>query len=257
MSVTLNGTVYNDSDFAGLGYVSLFPEQVMSDFLAQADIEIQSIAALTTTSTSSVTIGTGSKTFVLAADKPFKAGMFVIVADTANPTTKWMTGQVTSYTSGTKTLIFTVTTPTGTGTPSSWNVGATGERGPSGSGLPSISGGDALKIARVNNAETDYETVIPIEARGRYVTKSTTYTAVDGDYLSCNTASAGFTITLPASPSAGEEIHFADENGTWDTNNLTLARNGSTIMGLSEDLTADTKYGTFGLAYIGADWRIV
>jgi hypothetical protein len=257
MSVTLNGTVYNDSDFAGLGYVSLFPEQVMSDFLAQADIEIQSIAALVTTSSTSVAIGSGSKTFVLAADKPFKPGMFVLASDTSTPTTRWMTGQVTAYTPGTKTLVFTVTTPTGTGTRSSWNIAATGERGPSGSGLPSISAGDALKIARVNNAETDYETVIPIEARGRYVSKSGAYTAVDGDYLSCNTASVAFTITLPASPSAGEEIRFVDENGTFTANNLTIARNGSTIMGLSEDLTCNTNNITFGLAYIGADWRIV
>ena len=74
MAVILNGTTYNDSDFAGLGYVSLFPEQVMSDFLAEAGIQIASIAAMQTTSTSSVAIGTGSKTFVLAADKPWQAG---------------------------------------------------------------------------------------------------------------------------------------------------------------------------------------
>lgn len=35
MSVTLNGRVYENSDFYGLGYVALFPELIFGDMLAE------------------------------------------------------------------------------------------------------------------------------------------------------------------------------------------------------------------------------
>jgi hypothetical protein len=86
-----------------------------------------------TTSLSSVAIGSGSKTFVLVdIDVDYSIGQTVVVAfDSSN----LMIGDVTSYTSGTGTLIFTVTSFTGTGTYSSWSVnlaGAVGVAGPTG-----------------------------------------------------------------------------------------------------------------------------
>jgi hypothetical protein len=36
----------------------------------------------------------------------------------------------------------------------------------------------------------------------------------------CNTTSAGFTVTLPATPSAGDQFRLVDYAGTFDTNAL-------------------------------------
>lgn len=87
-------------------------------------------------------------------------------------------------------------------------------------------------------------------------TKTTTYTAVSGDYLLADTTSAAFTITLPLAPAANAAVYFQDAKGTFGTNNLTVARNGQTIMGVSEDLIVSADNYGFGLIYNGSDWRI-
>jgi hypothetical protein len=89
-----------------------------------------------------------------------------------------------------------------------------------------------------------------------WATKTTTYTAVNGDYLFCDTSSAAFTITLPASPSINNTVYFQDAKGTFLARPLTIARNGQTIMGLSEDMVAAINDIGFGLAYNGTTWRI-
>jgi hypothetical protein len=91
---------------------------------------------------------------------------------------------------------------------------------------------------------------------GAYVTKTTTYTAVSGDNLLVDTSGGAFTITLPITPATNATVYFQDAKGTFGTNNLTVGRNGQTIMGLSEDLVASTDDYGFGLIYNGADWRI-
>jgi hypothetical protein len=51
--------------------------------------------------------------------------------------------------------------------------------------------------------------------------QTTGFTAVAGEAYPCNTTSAGFTVTLPASPSAGDQVQLVDYAGTFDTNALT------------------------------------
>lgn len=87
--------------------------------------------------------------------------------------------------------------------------------------------------------------------------KTTTYTASVGDAIFADTTNSGFTITLPANPSLGDTVQFADSEGTWATNNLTIARNGNTIMELAENLVCDENDLSFSLVYNGATWRIV
>ena len=48
------------------------------------------------------------------------------------------------------------------------------------------------------------------------------FTAVAGRAYPCNTTSAAFTVTLPASPSAGDQVQLVDYAGTWNTNDKTL-----------------------------------
>ena len=61
--------------------------------------------------------------------------------------------------------------------------------------------------------------------------KTSGFTAVSGNGYFCNTTSAAFTVTLPSSPSAGDIVAIADYANTFDTNNVTIARNGSNIQG--------------------------
>lgn len=71
-------------------------------------------------SASSVLIGLGAKTFTVTAGKSFQKGMFLVVADSAAPSTNSMVGQVTSY-SGTS-LVISVVLVKGSGTKASWVI---------------------------------------------------------------------------------------------------------------------------------------
>ena len=59
--------------------------------------------------------------------------------------------------------------------------------------------------------------------------QTTGFTAVKGNLYPCNTTSAAFTVTLPASPSVGDQIGLIDYAATFATNNLTINPNGLKI----------------------------
>ena len=72
--------------------------------------------------------------------------------------------------------------------------------------------------------------------------KTGDFTAVSGEGYFINTTSGAVTMTLPASPSAGDIVSFKDYKYTFDTNNLTIARNGSNIGGGSDtDVIVNTE----------------
>lgn len=96
--------------------------------------------ALTDVSTTSLAIGTGSKTFTASSGKSFRSGQFVTAASAAAPA-NYMFGQVTSY-SGT-TLIVNVTAVGGSGTLSDWNISVSGARGATGATGPGDVNGPA------------------------------------------------------------------------------------------------------------------
>jgi hypothetical protein len=58
---------------------------------------------------------------------------------------------------------------------------------------------------------------------------------------------SGITLTLPSSPTVGDEVRFSEVAG--NTNNI-IARNGSNIMGSASDLTVDTAYLVLSLRYV-------
>jgi hypothetical protein len=76
--------------------------------------------------------------------------------------------------------------------------------------------------------------------------------AVAGYGYFCNTTSAAFTVTLPTAATIGDFISFIDYAGTFDTNNLTIARNGHNIQGAAADLTVATERAGFTLVYVDA-----
>lgn len=100
------------------------------------------------TSTSSVTIGTGAKTFTVQSGRGYAAGQWLRVSNSAS---NYMEGTVTSY-SGT-TLIINVPTgrAIGSGTYTSWNVNIAGDVGPANSlAIGSVTTGAAGSSASAN-----------------------------------------------------------------------------------------------------------
>ena len=91
-------------------------------------------------------------------------------------------------------------------------------------------------------AGTDWQAVIVADG-------STVTSASAGEGYFINTTSAAHTITLPSSPSIGDEISVIDYAGTFDTNNLTVGRNSENIQGSAADLTVSTERAGFTLVY--------
>jgi hypothetical protein len=80
--------------------------------------------------------------------------------------------------------------------------------------------------------------------------QTTGFTAVAGNGYFCNTTSAGFTVTLPATPSAGDQIQLVDYAGTFDTNALVISPNGGKIEGGTDNLQLDGEREGATLTYI-------
>ena len=77
-----------------------------------------------------------------------------------------------------------------------------------------------------------------------------TMTATAGEGYPVNTTAQACTATLPAG-SAGDEVSFIDYARTFDTNNLTVASNGSEkIYASTDDLTVSVEGAAFTLVYV-------
>ena len=79
--------------------------------------------------------------------------------------------------------------------------------------------------------------------------KTTTYTAAAGEGIFANTSGGAWTLTLPSSPTIGDEVSVIDYAGTFDTNNLTIGRNSKNIQGSAADLTVATERAGFTLVF--------
>lgn len=80
-------------------------------------------AGLTATSTTSVSIGTGSKSLTLAqVSKAFVVGQWVSITDSVAPDSRWMVGTVTAFNSTTGAMTVNVLQSAGTFTGTSWVV---------------------------------------------------------------------------------------------------------------------------------------
>ena len=98
------------------------------------------------------------------------------------------------------------------------------------------------------------DTVLGLLTKG-YATitdSNSPYTTVAGAQIFANTTSNPITVTLPASPATGDEVTIIDTRGTWNSNNLTVGRNGQPINTASSDLTLSDNGQSITLVYIDA-----
>ena len=84
--------------------------------------------------------------------------------------------------------------------------------------------------------------------------KTLAFTAVNGEGYFVDTAASGaVTMTLPASPNAGDIVAVKDYNNNFATANLTIDRNGSPINGGSgANVTVNTDGASIVLVYVDA-----
>jgi hypothetical protein len=76
------------------------------------------------------------------------------------------------------------------------------------------------------------------------------FTAVAGRGYFCNTSSAAFTVTLPASATIGDTIALVDYAGTFATYKLTIDRNGHNIQGVANNSQIGTNRASVTLVYV-------
>ena len=89
-----------------------------------------------------------------------------------------------------------------------------------------------------------------LSANALPILKGANYTAAVGEFV---TATAGsITITLPASPSAGNTVTIKDGTGAAATTTFTVARNGSNIASSATDLVFDKNFAEITMSYINS-----
>ena len=92
-----------------------------------------------------------------------------------------------------------------------------------------------------------------------WLVKTSAYTASTGDKIIADTSAAAFTITLPPTPGAGDNVTIKDGANTFGTKNLTVARNGNNIEGTAQDLVLNVAGAVVYLVYVDATtgWKII
>ena len=87
-------------------------------------------------------------------------------------------------------------------------------------------------------------------------TKSTSdVTASNKSGIIADTSGGSFIVTLPGTPSVWYQVSIVD-GSQWGINPLTVARNGSTIEGVAQDLTLDISGASVHLIYDGTTWEV-
>lgn len=123
---------------AFLGALPLFQTELnaeveaLNDNIDDATTNLNALiaaAGFSGTSTTSNSIGTGSKTFTTQVNKAWVVGTYILVTDDAAPTSNLMHGQVTAYNAGTGSITINVTLTAGSGTKTAWTLGLSGPQG--------------------------------------------------------------------------------------------------------------------------------
>ena len=82
--------------------------------------------------------------------------------------------------------------------------------------------------------------------------KTAPFTGVSGKGYFVNTTCGAVTVTLPATPTAGDVVAFKDYAGQWNTNSVTLCNNGNKINGDCATADLNTQNQSVTLIYVDA-----
>ena len=82
------------------------------------------------------------------------------------------------------------------------------------------------------------------------VTSNTTVEANTKNIIDCSGGAVN--VTLPATPTLGDEVRVIDGTGNASTNNITILRNGNNIQGSADNLTIDIDRAAIGLVFYNA-----
>ena len=82
--------------------------------------------------------------------------------------------------------------------------------------------------------------------------QTSSFNAVTDTGYFVDTSGGVLTVTLPGSPSVGDEVHVIDSSNSAATNNITIARNGNPIASSASDLTVAINGAAFRLIYSGS-----
>jgi hypothetical protein len=225
---TVAGEV-NTNAAAASGSASTATTQAANASASAAAAAASATTALTApgtnaTSTTSLTISVGSKAFTLAqTGKSFVLGQWVTISDSAGPTANWMVGAISAFNSGTGAITVQTTVAAGTLTGTNWVIAAS---------APVVATG-SLPVTPVSG---------------------TTQTGVAGNFYVMGNVAAS-TFTLPAAPSANDEVWVMFTNGLYSNN---VARNGSTIYGAALDFLINAGVLlVWKFKYLNGDWKTV
>tara|TARA_B110000977_G_C11054051_1_gene483412 strand:+ start:547 stop:879 length:333 start_codon:yes stop_codon:yes gene_type:complete len=85
------------------------------------------------------------------------------------------------------------------------------------------------------------------------IAATTAYSASVNDRILCDSASTAFTVTLPANATLleGDQVQIIDVGGAFNTNNVTVGRNGSLIQEAGSDLVLDVNGAIVTLLFTG------
>jgi hypothetical protein len=114
--------------------------------------------------------------------------------------------------------------------------------------LPATTGSANQVIQTDGSGNLSFATVSGGAAWQAVKTSNFNVTVKEGYFV--DTTSTTITATLPTSPVIGDFVSFIDYAGTFDTNNLTVARNGKNIQGVAEDLTVSIERAGFTLVFV-------
>jgi len=240
--VTLNGRTYTLADFEGQNYVDGLPD-AFEDFVTHAG------NLYSTTSTTSNSIGTGSKTFTVESSKPYQVGTPLRITDSAAPTTNWMDGIVTAY-SGT-TLTVSSVSYAGSGTKTSWNINIGGGAVSYTGTLPVAQGGTGATTAA--SARTNLDVYSKTETDSRYLNVSgeSANVTLGGDVIIDSGDANPLTIKRTAA-SQNLSIKFEGTTNTVYTGLDNLSQDY--MIGTAPDLSADaTRIARFDVSDLAVE----